>query len=113
MSKAAQRKEKHGWAIEKPKLDNARRLRGTYFTDPGDVEFKETIKNVRKKLEVPMEAGMLCKVRNTKCKETCTGPDIWKSTYASGKPTTPPGSVWRELNTRITKIILQKWDSIS
>ena len=27
-------REKHKWAIEKPKLDNARRLRGIYFIDP-------------------------------------------------------------------------------
>ena len=45
---AAQRKEKQVWAIEKPKLDNARRLRGIHFIDPDDVEFKETIE--RKKL---------------------------------------------------------------
>ena len=30
--------------IEKPKLDNARKLRGIYFTDPDDNEFKETIR---------------------------------------------------------------------
>ena len=46
MSKNAKLKEKHKWAIEKkPKLDNARRLRGIYFIDPEDKEFKETIKN--------------------------------------------------------------------
>ena len=31
--------------------DNARKLRGIYFIDPEDTEFKETIKNARKKLE--------------------------------------------------------------
>ena len=31
MSEAAQRKEKQKWAIEKGKLDDARRLRGIYF----------------------------------------------------------------------------------
>ena len=40
--------DKHKWAIEKPKLDNARRLRGIYFIDPEDKEFKETIRNARK-----------------------------------------------------------------
>ena len=34
------------WLIEKPKLDNARRLRGIYFIDPEDKEFKETMKIV-------------------------------------------------------------------
>ena len=42
---------------KKPNLDNARRLRGIYFTDPADAEFKETIqKKTRRKLEVPMPA---------------------------------------------------------
>ena len=31
MSDASKRKEKQKWAIEKPKLDNARRLRGFLF----------------------------------------------------------------------------------
>ena len=41
MSEAAQRKERQKWAIEKPKLHNARRLRGIYFIDPADSEFKD------------------------------------------------------------------------
>ena len=57
MSKAAQRQEKQQWAIEKPKLDNARKLRGIYFIDPDDKEFKETMKKARKKLELPLEAA--------------------------------------------------------
>ena len=43
MSKNAKLREKHKWAIEKPKLDNARRLRGIYFINPEDKEFRETI----------------------------------------------------------------------
>ena len=43
-------------------LCNARRrLRGIYFIDPEDKEFKETIKNARKKLETPMALAVLCK----------------------------------------------------
>ena len=34
--------------IEKPKLDNARRLQGIYFIGPEDMEFKESIKKARK-----------------------------------------------------------------
>ena len=52
---------KHKWAIENPKLDNARRLRGIYFIDPEDKEFKGTMKNARKKLETPMALAMPCK----------------------------------------------------
>ena len=51
MGKKAKLKERQKWSHEKPKLDNASRLRGIYFIDPEDKEFKETINNARKKLE--------------------------------------------------------------
>ena len=47
--------------MEKPQLDSARKLRGIYFIDPEDKEFKETIKNARKKLETPVAPAMPCK----------------------------------------------------
>ena len=34
------------------------KLRGIYFVDPEDKEFKETIKNARKKLETPMAPAL-------------------------------------------------------
>ena len=34
MARSAKLREKHIWATEKPKLENARRLRGIYFTMP-------------------------------------------------------------------------------
>ena len=64
MLKAAHKREKHEWAIEKPKLDNARRLTGIYFIDPEDGEHKETIQNARKMLERPMKAATPCKNGN-------------------------------------------------
>ena len=42
---------------EKPKLDNARRLKGICFIDPEGGEFKETIKNATRKLEVHVDAA--------------------------------------------------------
>ena len=51
MGKQAKLKEKQKWSEEKLHLENARKLRGIYFIDPEDTEFKETIKNARKKLE--------------------------------------------------------------
>ena len=60
------KRQKQEWAIEKPELDNARRLRGIYFIDPEDGECKETVKNARRKLEVPMDAAMPCKKGTTK-----------------------------------------------
>ena len=61
MGKAAVHREKQEWPDEEPKLDNARRLRGSYFIDPDDQDYKETLKNVRRKLERPMAPAMPCK----------------------------------------------------
>ena len=61
MSDAAKSKAKQKWAIEKPKLDNARQLRGIFFIEPEDEEFRHIIKNARRKLEIPMPAAMPCK----------------------------------------------------
>ena len=36
MSDASKRKVKQKWAIEKRKLENARKLRGIFFIDPED-----------------------------------------------------------------------------
>ena len=59
LGRNAKLREKQKWSVEKPKLDNARRLRGIYFFDPEDKEFKETIKNARKKLETPVAPAKL------------------------------------------------------
>ena len=61
LGRNAQLKERQKWSHEKPKLDNARKLRGIYFIDPEDKEFKETTKNARKNLETPMAPAMPCK----------------------------------------------------
>ena len=62
MGKHAKLKEKQKWSVEKLNLENARKLRGRYFIDPEDTEFKETIKNARKKLETPVALAMPCKI---------------------------------------------------
>ena len=62
MGKNAKLKEKQKWSEEKIHLDNARKLRGIYFIDPKDKEFKETIKNARKKLETSVAPAMPCKI---------------------------------------------------
>ena len=69
MGKNAKLKDQQKWSHEKPHHDNARKLRGIYFIDPEDKEFKETIKNARKKLETPMAPAMPCKIgkNNKKC----------------------------------------------
>ena len=70
MGKNAKLKEKQKWSTwESSHLDNARKLRGIYFIDPEDKEFKETIKNARKKLETPVAPAMPCKI--SKHKKNC------------------------------------------
>ena len=66
MSNAAQRKEKLQWAIDKAKLDNARKLRGISFIDPDDGVQGNRSKNAWKTLEIPIEAAVPCKLRTTK-----------------------------------------------
>ena len=61
MGKNVMLKEKQKWSHEKFHLDNVRKLRGIYFIDPEDKEFKETIKNGRKKFETSVAPAMPCK----------------------------------------------------
>ena len=100
ISEAAQRKEKQKWAIEKPKLDNARRLRGIYFIDPVDEEFKETINR--------MQAATPCKIRGEIFRKLVALRMLARqNTHASLKPTNLRENVWKELYTKIMKTILQ------
>ena len=71
MGKNAKLREKQKWSNEKLHLENARILRGIYFTDPEDKEFKETIKNARKKLETPVAPAMPCKKYEEELWEWC------------------------------------------
>ena len=62
MGKHAKLKEKQKWSNEKLHLENARKLRGIYFIDPEDKEFKETNKNARQKLETSVALAMPCNI---------------------------------------------------
>ena len=83
LARNATLREKHKWTNEKPKLDNARRLREIYFIDPEDKEFKETIKNARKKLETPMAPARPCRTcKKNKHGETRSKTNDFKSKFA-------------------------------
>ena len=71
MSDAAKRKEKQKWAIEKPKLENARKLHVIFFMEPEDEKVERIMKNARGKLENPMPAAMLCRLQLNQHRETC------------------------------------------
>ena len=67
MGKNAKLKEKRKWSNEKLHLENAQKLRGIYFIDSEEKEFKETIKNACKKLETPIAPAMSCKIMKKNC----------------------------------------------
>ena len=82
MSDAAKKKAKQRWDIEKPKLDNARQLRGIFFIEPNDEEFKLTMKSARRKLDAPMPAAMPCKIQIKSSGETHRNIGKRKTKYA-------------------------------
>ena len=47
------------------------KVEGIFFFDLEEVDLKETMKNARKKLELPMEAAMLCKLKTHQYREIC------------------------------------------
>ena len=105
MAKYAKLREKQKWSIEKPKLDNARRLRGIYFIHHEDKEFKETIRNAGKKLETPMAPAMPC---NTARKASMVRPVARlrisnQNLRVSWKPVNPQDCVWKNLYRHICK----------
>ena len=71
MSDASKRKEHQKWAIEKPKLDNARRSRGVLFIELDEEEIKRIMKHASGKLDIPMPAAMLCRLQLYQHRETC------------------------------------------
>ena len=66
IGKAAQIRKNQEWAIEKPKLDHARNLRRIYSIDPSDKNYKNKIKNARRKLETSTATGTTCKKESSK-----------------------------------------------
>ena len=110
LGRNARLQERQKWFNEKPKLDNARRLRGIYFIDPEDMEFKETIKNARKKLETPMAHAMPCKTsKKSKHGETRGKTNEFKSKLACIlEASESQDCVWKNLYRIIMRTILQE-----
>ena len=111
MGKHAKLKEKQKWSNDKLHLENARKLRGIYFIDPEDKEFKETIKNARKKLETSVGPAMPCKIMKKNC-----------GSSGSNKKNETLRALWKLMNLRdcvweihyqvIMKTILQEKERI-
>ena len=107
MGKNAKLKEKQKWSEEKIHLDNAQKLRAIYFIDPVDKEYKETIKNARKKLETSVAPAMPCKIMKN-CGSDGSDKKTRQNLRVFWKQMNPPECVWGILNRIITKTILQE-----
>ena len=109
LSDASKRKEKQKWAVEKPKLDNARRLRGIFFIDSDDEEFQDIMKNARRKLEIPMPAAMHCKTSLSEVAGKTAAPleDTRQKTLVLLRPANLSGYAWKGLRTRVMKTTSQ------
>ena len=69
MSKAVQTRERgKGGLLRSQSSTMLEKLRDIFFIDPEDEEYKETLKNTRKKLETPLETAMPCKELRSNCK---------------------------------------------
>ena len=62
VSRNSKMKERKNWATEKPKSENARRVRGIYFIE---ARMKDLKKTHGKKLEVQAAPAMPCKSTTT------------------------------------------------
>ena len=112
-------KSKNG-PLKKPKLDNARRLRGINFTDPEDGEYKETIKDARKRNRRLRQCLATWERRSTHQK-SCGKPQARpknatkskrQSMHASWKLMNPQESVWNLLYQKNRKITSRRKGSI-
>ena len=108
MGKHAKLKEKQKWSEEKLHLANARKLRGIYFIDPYDTEFKETIKSARKKLETSVAPAVPCKIVKKKLWEWCIQQKFRQDLRVFWKLMNPQECVWEIRYRIITKTILQE-----
>ena len=111
MGKNAKLKEKQKWSNQKLHLENARKLRGIYFIDPEDKEFKETIKNARKKLETSIAPTMPCKIIKENCGSGASN-KIKKDLRVFWKLVNLQDCVWENHYRTIMKTILQEKETI-
>ena len=109
MSRNAKLREKHKWAIEKPKLDNARRLRGIYFIDPEDKEFKETSRKARNWKHQWFEPCFARHERKASVERSVARLMISSlNLRVSWKPVNPQECVWQNFYQKIMTTILQE-----
>ena len=106
------------WNNEKPKLDNARRLRRIYFIDPDNQEYKEILQLARRKLERPAEAAVPCQKEihtgNKKlAAEVTTSHKVPKTIHGGipriHKATSGTFPIWKNTTTTLRAKVLLRW----
>ena len=114
MARNAKLREKRKWAIEKPKLVNARRLQGIYFIDREDKEFKETIKECKKNWKHQWLQPRLARdARKASMERPAARPMISSlNLRVCWKPVNPQECVWKNLYQHIMRTILQEEGTI-
>ena len=111
--KSAKLKERQKWSHEKLHLVNARKLRGIYFIDPEDKEFKETIKNARKKIgNTSCSCSALQKLLNAIRNVGVVHPIKSKNLRVFWKPVNLQDCVWENQCRLTMKTILQEKETI-
>ena len=106
---------KQEWAKEKPKLDNARRLRGIFFIDPDDQDYKlsNTQEEQWKYLWHPSCLVKELQMASRKCLHNRRlHPRRLQKRFMVEKwnHKTPQGNEWNLLSLKIMKIMLQVKD---
>ena len=100
MSKNSQQKEKRHWVIDKPKLGNARKLRGTCNIEQEDMNIEELREKRKKKLKVIVDSGIPCKLRKMPGRtslKAAFGPDETNADDGKEKFYAPPTQERRKL----------------
>ena len=102
IGKAAQKRAKQEWANQKPKLDNARRMRGFYFVDLEDEEYKENKGNARR----TYGRGRAVQEENKKPDQLTAKK---RSVLVQWKVMDPQGNEWNHLHLKIRKTTTVTW----
>ena len=114
IGKKAHLKERQKWSNEKPKLDNAGRLRGIYFIDPEDKEFREPLRMLARNWK--HQWLPLCFARQAR--RVSMGSPVVRPMISnqilrvSWKPVNPQDCAWKNLYQIITRTILQEKGTI-
>ena len=113
MWKAAQRREKQQWAIEKPKLDNSGNWEASILSIQKILSWKKPWKNARKSWNCQWKQSCFVRSRTISARKLAANRTLAdRSMHASWTVTNLRESVWKELCFKIMKITSRRKGSI-